>query len=414
MVGKWGAFRLVPALLSVFVLPLSILSSCRDSIDFPDNPIPGAEHDTLECLTIVYIAAENSLSDYALKDLNEMQSAVADIPDDCGLVAFVDDVCMPRIVRFRASAGMVVCDTLHVFSEDFCSSDTLGMRSVFDRIWSLQPARNMNIVLWSHGSGWIRSAKTQRNRSIGIDNGNNGFSNNSTSVIEIDELAAFMETLPLKPRLIMFDACFMQCVEVAYALRNSAEWLLASPAEIPGNGAPYHLMMKHFFARDFDIETLLNAYYAAYENSRYGVVLSAVRCSAMQQLADCTARFVPTLFRRGYSVTHDSVLAYLPGGYFKSGYCYPDYFDALDVMNRMLDAEAFGQWSEAYDSAVLCKAASPSYYSAIHMRTYAVDSARFGGMSMYLPSEAAEYSVFNRDFSETEWYSAAAWAEAGW
>ena len=38
---------------------------------------------------------------------------------------------------------------------------------------------------------------------------------------------------------IMFDACFMMSVEVAYEVRNYTDYYIGSPTENPGPGAPY-------------------------------------------------------------------------------------------------------------------------------------------------------------------------------
>lgn len=87
----------------------------------------------------------------------------------------------------------------------------------------------------------------------------------------------------------MFDACFMQCAEVAYALRDCANWIIASPAEIPGYGAPYDIVVPLFFDATASPQSIIDAYKAGYEGENTGVVLSAVRCAAMQQFADATA-----------------------------------------------------------------------------------------------------------------------------
>ena len=46
---------------------------------------------------------------------------------------------------------------------------------------------------------------------------------------------------------VLFDACFMQSIEVAYALRNFTDYYIGSPTEIPGPG---HAMM-YLFLRCF-------------------------------------------------------------------------------------------------------------------------------------------------------------------
>ena len=55
---------------------------------------------------------------------------------------------------------------------------------------------------------------------------------NSGSKMEIADVAAALDDFP-RLDFILFDACFMQAVEVAYELRHVAKYIASSPAEIP-------------------------------------------------------------------------------------------------------------------------------------------------------------------------------------
>lgn len=46
---------------------------------------------------------------------------------------------------------------------------------------------------------------------------------------------------------IMFDACFMMSVEVAYAVRDYADYYMGCPTENPGPGAPYDKVVPYMF-----------------------------------------------------------------------------------------------------------------------------------------------------------------------
>ena len=133
------------------------------------------------------------------------------------------------------------------------------------------------------------------------------------TLFEIEELAALLKRLPTKVGRLMFDACLMQCVESSYALRGAAEWVIASPAEIPGDGALYSTLVPHFFSSDGTVE-LMDSYIKAYENEFAGVVLSAVRTEAMQHLADVTYSYVIKYFNVDRRREYADVFAYLPGG----------------------------------------------------------------------------------------------------
>lgn len=357
--------------------------------------------------------AENRLSSFAASDIKEMFASATCVPGDCNMLAFVDDTKNPRICRFYNNNGRAECDTVYRFDEDFCSSDTVGMRKVFDIILERYPSYSMNLVMWSHGSGWIRSKSSPVQRSIGVDNErNSSFSDSYNTTIEIEELAEFIINLPVKIELLMFDACFMQNVETAYALRNSAKWILASPAELPADGAPYNLILECFFAKPFNeeaVKNMMNAYYSAYSNLKNGVVLSVVNCSEMGNLAMQTADYISKYFSRNKDNNYSEIFTYLPGNNY-----YPDYFDINAVMMEFLLPSEYSQWAAALNLAVPYKCASQSWFTDILRKYIPVEQDKYCGISIYLPQEKFQSQQFNAQLSTTEWYNAVRWDLAGW
>jgi hypothetical protein len=211
----------------------------------------------------------------------------------------------------------------------------------------------------------------------------------------------------------MFDACFMQCAEVCYALRGAAEWIIASPAEIPGDGALYSTLVQCFFNSDGP-EDIMDSYIRAYEDESAGAVLSAVRTSAMQNLADVTYSYVIKYFNSGKKRDYIDVFSYLPGGKYNGSPVYPSYYDMNAVMKKYLTADEYAHWRGALDGAVTYVASSPKWYSAVCGRVVEFNDSVAVGISLYMPQDYSRNEKFNSDFRSTEWYSAAGWQAAGW
>lgn len=402
-----------------FIFSLLVLftqASCSDAVSGhvvkPDAPEKG---DTARRTLLVYMMAENSLSDYAAMDVAEIVEAVPEIPEDCRLFVYVDDRSFPMLTQyFGMTDGSVGNSNYHPFDSDVCSSDTTALGKVIDFILADYPTENLDIVMWSHADGWLRSPlNVAQQRSVGIDNGNNSYSNTITETIEIEELAALLKRLPTKVGRLMFDACFMQCVESSYALRDAAEWIIASPAEIPGDGADYASLLPAFFASDGP-EEIIDVYVKAYEGEPAGAVLSAVDTKKMQNLADITYAYVIKYFNIEKKRAYADVFSYLPGGKYTGSVTYPSYFDMNAVMRKYLTAEEYAHWREAYDKAVVYVGSSPRWYSAICGSVIGYDMSVCGGMSLYMPQNNVRNEKFNSDFKTTEWYSAAGWQAAGW
>lgn len=406
---RCSAVYLIQSLLLFFTV------SCRDCLPAGGDEDVGLQKgDTAVRTLVVYMMAENSLAGFAATDIGEIRKGTASVPADSRLFVFVDDRENPRLFQFRNSEGGVVEEVLHNYANDFCSSDTAALGGVLCCLLDDYPTRALDLVLWSHGDGWLPDySRTAPMRSIGIDNGENSFSDWTTAAIGAEDLAAVIGKLPVKVERLMFDACFMQCVEVAYALRDAVEWVIASPAEIPGDGAPYDTVVGEFFASD-GVDGIIDAYKAAYEGEEMGVVLSAAYMPAMQQLADVAYSAVCTYFNRSKKREYIDVFAYLPGG--ASGlYGYmPCYYDANAVMKKYLTAGEYAVWQEALAAAVPYAVTTGSWYSAYVNRAIPVNASVFSGISMYMPQTTSRYARLNADFANTAWYSAAGWGAAGW
>lgn len=401
--------------LLIFSLILCAVShGCKESDDAVGGNRVLAPGDSAARTVLVYIMGENSLAGNVRSDLMEMKRGANALPDSCYLLAFVDDVNVPYICRFHKNRSNVsLCDTVYKFKEDFYSTDTARFKEVVTWVLEEYPSDNFGLVMWSHGTGWLYD--TGKNRSIGIDNGKNSYENIAPSArwMEVDDLARVLENLPVKTDFVFFDACFMQCVEVAYAMRSSADWLVGSPAELPADGAPYDRIIPSLFSFPFDAKELIEQYKDAYPEDD-GVLLSAVKCSAMERLAEVTAMYVPACFSRDSLVNDSKVFSYLPGGYFSYYIDYPDYPDMNGQMMLRLSNDAYLQWKEAFDEAVPYKVASRQWFSAFEYEPTVVNFLQYGGVSMYVPRERSEYSTFNSFFRKTEWYDATGWGSAGW
>ena len=227
------------------------------------------------------------------------------------------------------------------------------------------------------------------------------------------ELAACLEALPVKIGFIMFDACFMQCIEVIYELRNCANWIIASPAEIPATGAPYDKLIPHFFATPFSPRNIVYSYYSGY-SSATGVLLSVVDCSMVEAFADATAPYIPKYFSNVSSVDYNAIFQYLKGGYFGTSASYPCYFDMNGAMKLHLADSEYRTWKKAFDSMVPYSCAAASWSTDFRKSPFYTDYSQFGGVSMYLPRTKSGYAEFNSDFTTMGWYGRVGWDAAGW
>ena len=404
--------RVVTLILSLFYLQLCVCSCSGEGVkDDGALPVLG-KGEVAERTVLVYMMAENSLSAFSAMDLDEISRAASSVPNDCRLFVYVDDRSAPRLLQYyRTKDGNRGVLESVPFSDDVCSSNVAVLGQLFDGVLADFPTRYIDLVFWSHGDGWLRGRqKSAAQRSIGIDNGKNSYSDNTTGTIEMEELSGLLKNIPAKVDRILFDACFMQCIEVAYSLRDAAEWIIASPAEIPGHGAPYETVVPAFFLSSGPWQ-IMDCYVEGYADKASGAVLSAVRTSELDALADIMSYYVDCYLGIDEDVVLEDVFSYLHG----KSLDYPYFYDMASVMSKRLTEEEYGLWKSVVDKAVVYVAASPKWYSLIDGGfNFEFDRFSACGVSMYVPRMDSRNEKFNNDFRSTEWYRDAGWQSAGW
>lgn len=230
---------------------------------------------------LVYMAAKNNLAGYDNADIHEMLQA--QIPADCRLLVF-------RSTRGGAPQLLEITknslQTLKSYDETTIAADAETLVQVLADARKLVDSKLWGIVFWSHSTGWKGAVKApDSSRSFGYENGQE---------IELPDLAAALRTAP-PFEFIFFDSCYMGCVEVAYELRDCADYLVASACEVPMTGMPYDATLPSLF-KSQTLKGLTEAidinvdYYLDRPTERCPSTFALIDLKKMDQLAAASAR----------------------------------------------------------------------------------------------------------------------------
>lgn len=236
-------------------------------------------------ITLVYMIADNDLASYAIKDINEMERGFTPNGRD-KLLVYIDTYASAGLPHHPVLLEIVPDQSdeikskiLYSYSEQN-SADKHVLASVLKDAFSYYKGNNSakGLILWSHGNAWLpegchietdsKNGKIPTQaifKSFGKDNVP------TASVMEISDLAEALH--PYRFEYILFDACFMASVEVLYELRHSAQFFIASPAEILADGFPYHKVLPYLMG-DLQLEKATQTFYDSYAE-RQGVYQSA-------------------------------------------------------------------------------------------------------------------------------------------
>lgn len=382
---------------------------------------------------MVYMSGDNSLSPAVSEDIQEMLQGASGIPLNCNLVAFIDRSISsekPFIARITKEAKL---DTLYKYNDDFYASDPEKLSEVLKQITQLCPAKEYGLVLWGHASGWVVESDTiAQKRAYGIDN------NKWMNITQMAKALKGLKDQNVLPKLsfIFADCCNMLCAENGYELRDVTDYLIGSPAEIPGYGAPYQLVVPHLFNSGSAlykgiIDTYYD-YYADYSHLNYSEKSSwpYMEDGYSVPLSVIDTKYIGELAYR----THD-MLERATGGYPQypnspdltsiAFYWYGDVpmmYDMRAVMERLLSEADFKLWEETYQLAV------PYYRMSMKWMTIWGSLARtfdtfdsnlkYGCISMFIPQQNSYYSYGNMAYNKTSinfgWNQVMDWKRFGW
>jgi len=236
---------------------------------------------------IAYIAGDNDLSGDASVSLDAMEQGFSET--GVNLIVFIAQTgSNPRLIEIHKGK-----ETLAKTYSTLNTSDPAVLNEVLQDAVSLYPAQEYGLILWSHGSSWMPDGIGLR--SFGNDNGTR---------MNIPELA---NALPVHFNFILFDACLMGAVEVAYELKDKADYLIASPTETIAEGFPYDQVVPELLQSKIDYSAVAqtcfdyyNAQQGAYRSATVSVVetryLSGL-AAAMKQLCESNPANLQTFDR---------------------------------------------------------------------------------------------------------------------
>lgn len=395
---------------------LFLFAACEQE----DDPIPAEK---VSRTVLVYIMADNSLTrqdDLAEKDINEMILGMEHVDaSQYNLLVYVDKLrSTPVLYRIHKNKkGEVIKESIEEY-EEHISTDHVIMQGVLKRYFAKYPADSYGLVLWSHGEGWIPNPlpakKDVSTRWIGQD------TTDGTTDLNIVDIASVLSNLP-HLEFILIDACFGQTIEVAYELRQYTDYIIGSPTEIPGPGAPYEEVVPAMFAQSNVGIGIGEAYYGHYakkytgvapttnDNWTGGVSIAVVECDALDELASVTKQ---TLKSVELNTLLSSVYDYDQRN--QHGTSHIGYYDMKQLMQQL--SADMNAWTIAMDNAIVYWQTTPkngsSLISPYELVMFDVPQKETCGMSHYIPKSLNSSAA--AAYRSTAWYTAAGLDQIGW
>lgn len=405
-------------LAAATALLFTAVGCCK--INRPDECIVDEES---RKVLLLYSAGYNSLRNYLLDDINDLKQGW--LPgngcnDDILLIYthtteannLYNKPTSPYLIRlYKNKEGKAVADTLKKYDAGVISSSRDQLNKVLTYARDNFPSGSYGMIFSSHATGYLPSgyytnpngykfpsSRMKRSaagvpvpvpyiepdfdpslpmvKSIGQDQVGPAGSRVSYEM----ELPDFAEAIPMKLDYIIFDACLMGGIEVAYELRGKCSLLGFSQAEVLAEGLDYKTLTQHLLQKEKPYPEGVCADYFTQYDIQSGVnrsaTISLVDCDRLDSLAGICRDLIST-YREGLS----AIDAYNVQRFYRG---YKHWFYDLESIIREAGAseEEIGMLQDALDQCVVYKGHTPEF-----MCEFDIDV--FSGFSMYLPCDGS-------------------------
>lgn len=317
---------------------------------------------------------------------------------------------------YKKPNGKIVSDTLKTFGTETIAASSSTMRQVLTYVKDEFPAKGYGLVFSSHGSGWLPAGYyyspsrfeddhkgevgTSRQgiaaqsvghprlpvpegdlpdtdpfygmtRSIGQDYIKGSYYGHEMSVSE------FADAIPYHLDYLLFDMCFSGGVEVAYGLKDKADYLGLSPAEVLGDGMFNYTKITSFLLNREtpDLEGLFKDSFEMYDKQSGAYrssTVNLVRTSGLDNLASVCARMINEYSDALADAPVDDIQ-----GYYRQDRHY--FYDLVDIFEKCGASKAdLEDLDKAVDGCVIYKNSTGQFLEDFDIKAYS-------GFSMYLP-----------------------------
>ncbi len=202
----------------------------------------------------VFLNAANDLQSYSPPNVNQMETAAGN-PDVRYLVQWKQSVSRFANSTFDGTRRYLISpdSTPSIASEliqDMGSGVDMGkpqtLKDFLDWAKTYYPADHYGVIVWNHGNGWRRKPNKE-SRAVSYDD-------ETGNAIQIWELNAAFSGHHFD--FIAWDSSLMQMQEVAYEIRDKADFIVGSEESPPAEGYRYDTLFAKF--RDNPNDTPLN------------------------------------------------------------------------------------------------------------------------------------------------------------
>lgn len=354
-------FYYLPAMMLIMYL----LVGCSQDEDRPVE---------VNRVLLVYLGGDNNLSGESYDKFKAIEQGYKTM-DNSRILVYQDAL---DAIPYLAEAGGKTIEEYGV--ED--SADPAVLKRVIVKAKSLYPQAKFNLLVFSHASGWLPDNSLVAPRSVIID-GNNQM-----------ELKDFADAIPDKAfEYIVFETCFMAGIEVVYQLRDKADYILASSAEIVSPGFTYvytqHINELVYGSPKKFVQEAFN-YFDNQRDYMRSATLSVIKTEELETLAG----YIKNNCDLTTELNINDIQHFDRNAYWL-------FFDFGDYYSCLLKEDAHKEeLKQLIDKVIIWKKATPHFMHDYNGFTI----EKHSGLTTYIRQN--RYPLMNEKYTYLDWYKA--------
>lgn len=360
-------------------------SSCEKDDDNYDIPTP------VKHVILVYLGGDNNLSSETYQKIEAIREGWQGTADKRLLIYTDPADANPSLMEIVRENGQNIKKTVVDYEEENSASKEVLSR-VINEVTNIYPASSYGLIVFSHASGWLPQGTLTTPRSVIMDKK------------QEMELVDFAAAIPDKAfDYIIFEACFMAGIEVAYELKDKANYIFASSAEIlsPGFTPTYSKSINYLSGSFSDLRAFGEDTFSWF-NDKTGYMRSGIFSIIKTSELDTLANWIKDNCKLTRQVDINTIQHF-------DRYSYSLFFDFEDYYSSLLETdEQKDKLKNLISDCVLWKESTPSF-----MKDYnGFDIKKHSGLTVYIPQE--QYSYLNTEYKKLKWHMASVNGESGW
>lgn len=326
------------------------------------------------------------------------------------------DLTESHLVQLTKEFGTVYTDTLWTIDKSRSACEPEVLKEVLEKVAEMFPDAHYGLVVSSHGTGWLPAGKyssgnyiqfSKKKQAPGLPRYNYNSEEDGPKVktfgAEVDvrngqkysiemSIQSMAEAIPIHLDYLLFDACLMGGVEVAYEFKDVADKVAFSPTEVLSEGFDYSVI-SDLLGDTPDIDAFCKRYFDYYDSGprERAATISVVRTSGLDALASVSKKLFSTYRGAIGSLNTFSGVQ----RYYRADHHW--FFDFRDILVKaMVSGDELAEFDAALAGCISYKAATPSFLG--------IKITDYSGLSMYLPGAG--------DSQLDDFYKTLAWNKA--